>query len=576
MSKQSRRFYSFGAFKYFPEDHILLYNGRNVRLSGQTMDMFEFLFKHRNKTITKEALLSEIWPEGGEERNLQRCISTLRARLEDFDSNQYIETRRGEGYRFVAEVTRSLEEDGDTDKHRIAVLPFKISMETGNIIDDPLGLAIADTLITKLGQIRSLLVRPTSSIEKYLGSDQDLQAVGHDLQVDFILEGHVQRANDRILVNVQLVRMDSNDVSWAEAFNERFDDILALQNMIAEQVANALTLRLSGEELALMTKHPTENINALLLYGRGRLYWNKLTPQDLNRAIGLFEEAIALDDNYARAYAGLADSYTLLAWFGNRPPMDVRPLVEATAIKAMTIDPNLAEAYTSLATFQEGYEWNWNKAEKNYRRAIELNPNYHIGHQAYADYLARLGRFHEAQEHYDEALKIKADASFTHAMKAWAYVFANQPERALKHGRIALECQENYFFAYLVIGEAYEQQEKFDEAASMMLKAVEHSSGHSFAMTWLAIAYALSDRKPAARKILNDLKERSEQQYVPPYFMGLIYAVSGENKRAFELLEKAYEVRDSYLGYLRVDYYVKDLRADARYESLLRRIGLSL
>jgi len=578
MSKHPRRFYTFGSFQFFPEDHILLYNGRNVGLSGQSLKMFEFLFEHRNRWVAKKDLLREIWPEGGEDSNLQRCIATLRAHIGRFDNDEFIETQRGLGYRFVAEVTVGSEEDAKVEKHRIAVLPFKISSIGGKELDDSLDLAMADTLITKLTQVNSLLVRPTSSIEKYAESaDQDLWSIADELGVEYLLVGRGQVANDRIHLNVQLVYRDSKTVSWASSFNEPFDDVFELQNSIAEHVANTLKLRLSPEEFVLMTKHATENIEALLLYDRGRLYWNRLTPQDLNKAIELFEEAIALDNNYAKAYAGLADSYTLQAWFSNRPPSQLRPLVAATATRAIAIDPNLAEAYTSLATFLEGYEWNWPEAEKNYRRAIELNPDYHIGHQAYADLLARLGRFREAQEQYDEALKIKPDAFFTHAMKAWAHVFANQPELALKHGNIALEYREKYFFAYLVIGEALEQQGRFDEAISMILKAVDYSGGHAFATTWLAIAYALSDRKPAARKILKGLEETNAQHYVPPYFMALICGVLRDDDRMFEWLEKALEARDSYLGYLKVEYYLdNNLRADPRYKILLRRIGFPI
>jgi TolB-like protein len=263
----------------------------------------------------------------------------------------------------------------------IAVLPFKPLGTEGS--DEVLGLGMADALITKLSNLRKIVVRPTSAVLKYTGPGHDPLAVGRELSVDSVLDGKIQKLGDRVRVTVQLVRVRDGLPLWAEKFDEQFTSIFAVEDSISEQVTKALVLKLTGEEKKQLSKHYTESPEAYQLYLKGRYFWNKRAAEDLEKSIKFFEQAIGKDPNYALAYAGLADAYSVLA-NTPLPQRDAMSKAKAAAMKALELDDTLAEAHTSLALVKMSYDWDWPGAEREFKRALELNPNYATAHHWYA------------------------------------------------------------------------------------------------------------------------------------------------------------------------------------------------
>ncbi|MBA2378121.1 MAG: winged helix-turn-helix domain-containing protein, partial [Blastocatellia bacterium] len=278
----------------------------------------------------------------------------------------------------------------------IAVLPFKPI--TANERDESLELGMSDTLITRLSSIGQITVRPMSAVRRYTDLEQDAVAAGRELQVESVLEGNIQRAGERIRISARLVRVIDEKTLWTETFDEKFTDIFAVQDSISQKIVVALALHLSGEEQNQLTKKYTADTEAYQLYLQGRYFWNKVTPEGFEKSLVFYRQAIAIDPNYALAYAGLADSYNLLGSYGVLPLKESHPKARAAAEKALEIDGELAEAHTSLATVIADYYWDWAEAEKHFKQAIALNPNYPVARNWYSQHLARMGRFEEAIE----------------------------------------------------------------------------------------------------------------------------------------------------------------------------------
>lgn len=453
----------------------------------------------------------------------------------------------------------------------IAVLPFKmIGAEGGN---EYLGLGMADALITRLGNIRVVTLRPTSAVRKYTDHEQDPVAAGREQGVDAVLDGSVQRAGDRIRVTVQLVSVQSGMPLWTGKFDEKFTNIFAVQDSISEQVARALVPELTGEEQRRLTKRYTENTEAYQIYLKGRYFWNKRTEEGYKRAIEYFEQALEKDPHYAQSYAGLADSHILVGVASGRPWKEMLRKAEAAAVKALEIDDTLAEAHTSLAMIkaisgQDDY------SEREFKRAIELNPSYSTAHHWYSLFLAGRGRFDEGLREIKRAQELDPLSLIINADVAWVFYFARQYDRVIEHCQKTLEIDPDFVPAHFSLGLAYEQKAMYKEAIEELQKAVilsERSPGH---LGELGRIYAVSGNRGEAMKILAELKELSKRRHVKPQSIAVVYIGLGEKDHAFEWLEKAYEERDGWVTSLNVDPRVDSLRADPRFADLLRRVGL--
>jgi eukaryotic-like serine/threonine-protein kinase len=454
----------------------------------------------------------------------------------------------------------------------IAVLPFKM-LRREEQTDEYLGVGMADAIITKLSNIRRIIVRPTSSVLKYAHSEADLLAAGHELDVGFVLDGRIQRANDRVRVTVQLIRVRDGAPLWAAKFDENFTDIFTVEDSISGQVAQALMPKLSGEEQEMLSKRETENAQAYQAYLKGRYYWNTFTEEGLAQAIFHFMEAIEEDPNYAQAYAGVADYYNYLGVWGVLPPKESFAAAKDAALKALSLDDTLAEAHTSLAFALLAYDWDWEQAEVSFKRAIELNPSYATAHQWYAYLTGAQGRHAEAITEIECAQKLDPLSPMIATSASLIFFNARQYDRSLEELGKALELDPAYFVAYQAYGWCYALKGRFEEALASSRKSVALSQRNPMALWSLGYVLAVAGHEGEAREVALEMIEAREKHYVSSYFIACVYAGLNEPDEAFKWLEKAYEERDWWLLWMRVQPNLDNLRDDPRFQNLLRRVA---
>jgi DNA-binding winged helix-turn-helix (wHTH) protein/TolB-like protein/Tfp pilus assembly protein PilF len=449
----------------------------------------------------------------------------------------------------------------------IAVLPFKPISADGR--DEYLELGMADALITKLSNVSRLVVRSTNSVRKYAALEQDPVAAGRELRVDSVLEGNLQRLNDRIRVTARLVNVADGQALWTDEFDAKLTNIFVVQDSISEQITRALALKLTGEEKKLLAKRYTQNTEAYQLYQRGRYFWNKRTEEGLKKAIDYFQQAIDRDSNYALAYAGLADSYALSDLYsGGLLLRDVFPKAKAAAEKALEMDEALAEAHTSLAYVKYYYDWDWPSAEREFRRAIEINPNYATAHQWYAEYLFYMARFDESIAEIERARELDPASLVINTELGSPYFYMRQYDQAMEKYRKALEMDPSFFLGNYCVALCYGQKSMFGEAITAL-------GGGKDVSAMVGYFYAVSGRKREAQEMLKKLMEISKRQYFSPYLIAKVHAGLGEKDQAFTWLEKAREDRDERIVMLKVDQHLDSLRSDPRFQVLLRRLGLA-
>jgi DNA-binding winged helix-turn-helix (wHTH) protein/TolB-like protein len=456
----------------------------------------------------------------------------------------------------------------------IAVLPFKSLGVDGS--DEYLGIGIAETLTTRLSALKLLTVRPTSAVLKYAASDKETVVAGRELGVETVLEGSIRRLGERVRATARLVRVSDGSLLWADKFDESFTDIFKVEDSISGKVAEALALKLSGEEQKRLTKRYTDNAEAYHLYLKGRYFWNKRTEEGFNRGIAQFEQAVEKDSNYALAYAGLADSYVGLTFYNFAAPDETMPKAKGAAMNALAIDNALAEAHASLAHVLMNYDWNWPEAEREFKLSIELNPDYATAHQWYAiHYLTATGRLEEALQEMKRALELEPASLVMNAFMGATLYFAGRYGEAIEQCRRTIEMDPNFAVAHWYLGLAYEQTRMFDDAISEFQKAIRLSGGSPLMKSALGHAYAQSNNRAEATRILVELKELSKHRYVSSYEVAAIHVALGENEQAFQLLERAYEEHCFHLVYLTEWPQFGAVRTDPRFQDLARRIGLA-
>ena len=455
---------------------------------------------------------------------------------------------------------------------RIAVLPFKPLVPENR--DQVLELGMADSLIAKLSNIREIVVRSLNSVRKYSGLDQDPVAAGRELEVSSVLEGNVQKSSDRIRVSARLINVADGSSLWANTFDEKFTNVFAVQDAISQKVADALALRLSGEENKRLTRRYTENVEAYQLYLTGRYHWNKLTPPEITKSIEFFKKAIELDPTYALAYFGLADAYRSLAPTSEVPSKDTLPQAQAAATKALELDETLAEPHATLAFIHTWYDWNWSGAEREAKRAIELNPNWSFGHIAYAQMLSVTGRSQEAIAEGARAVELDPLSLIINALNGYHLHLARRDDEAIARLKKTVELDSNFWIAHQFLGMAYIEKKMYPEAISEFSQAVKLSGGNSEPLALNGYASVLSGDTAKGRAVLKELKSLESQRYLPPSNLALLSYVLGEKDEAFSWLEKAYQDRDIRLCRLKVDSKWDSMRSDPRFVEILKRIGL--
>lgn len=463
---------------------------------------------------------------------------------------------------------------GNQTIRSVAVLPF---INAGADPDtEYLSDGITESLINSLAQLPNLTVMSRDSVFRYKGHGTSAQAAGRELNVQAVLTGRVVQRGDTLSISADLVDVDNNRQLWGEQYTRKISDILAVQEEISREISDKLRLRLTGDEQKRLVKRYTDNTEAYQLYLKGRYHSSKITEGGLKKGIEYFQQAIEMDPSYALAYAGLADSYMNLGGvFGFSSPREYFPKAKAAALKALEFDETLAEAHASLATAKLNYEWNWTEAEREFKRAFQLNPNHAEAHQSYGTLLESAGRFVEAIAERQRAQQLDPLSPHRTADVGYPLYYARRYEEAIEYYRKALELEPTFFWSYLWIGQAEVQLGKYQEAIADINRAAALSSGNVRVAATLGHALAISGNKAQALQVLKQLEERARNGYVSPYYFALLYTGLGEKDLALEWLEKAYEERQPYLILIKVEPVFDVLHSDPRFQDLLRRIGLS-
>ncbi len=442
----------------------------------------------------------------------------------------------------------------------MAVLPLRtLGLERDN---EYLGLGLADALINQLGRVREMTIRPISAVQRYASEEaQDPLAAGRELGVEAVLEGSVQADGDKLRVTMRLLRVGDGVALWAGKFDEKFTDIFTLQDSISQQVAQASVLNLSREERQLLTKRYTDNVEAYRLYLKGRYFWNKRTPAALQQSLKYFKQAIEIDPTYALAYAGLADTYALLVWQEQLPQKEFIPMAKAAAIKALQIDGTLAEAHTPLGFVKFWYEWDFAGAESEYRRAIELNPDYATAHHWYGEFLVLTGRAEEGFRELKLAQALDPLSLIISADIGKSFFFTRQQDQAIEQLQKTLEMDADFPMAHLFLAMAYEQKGMHESAIAELEKEANPPGSRTIFKAVLGYIYGRSGHRAEALSILNDLKApASPMELAPAYKIALVYAGLGEKKQALEWLDQAKTERDPFMIYALTDPNFDSLR----------------
>ncbi len=433
----------------------------------------------------------------------------------------------------------------------IAVLPFENL--SGNPENAYFTDGIQEEILMRLAKIADLKVISRTSTARYKSSPDNLREIAKQLGVANVLEGSVQRSADQVRVNVQLINALTDAHLWAEAYDRELTDIFAVESDIATTIAETLQVKLTGSEKAAIAKRPTANTKAYEFYLKGRFFWNKRTPDGIKQAIVQFQQSIERDPNFALGHAGLADSYIALTFYNFAAPHESMPKAKESAIKALALDNTVAEAHASLAHVLMNYDWNWSAAEKEFKRSIELKPDYATAHEWYAiHYLTATGRLKEAVQEMKKALELEPASLVMNTFMGATLCYAGRYDEAIDQCRRTVEMDPNFAVAHWHLGLAYEQKQVFDAAIEEFQKAISLSGGSPLMKAALGHAYAKSQKKHEANKILGELDELSKQQYVSAYEVAAIYVALRNNEQAFQLLGKAYTEHSFHLVYLNV------------------------
>jgi len=458
----------------------------------------------------------------------------------------------------------------------VAVLPF--ANESVDPQMEYLSDGITESLIRSLSQLPDLKVSARASVFHFKGRQVDPRAVGQELGVRSVLIGRVVQRDGGISISVELADARDNNQIWSERYNWKPADLSAIQADIVKDIAERLRLKLTGDEERLLAKRHTGNAEAYRLYLIGRYYWNKRTEEGLKKAIDYFQQAIDLEPGYALAYTGLADSYDSLVFTFDvsvLPPRDAMPKAKEAAMKARDLDDTLPEAHTSLAMIKLHYDWDWSEAEREFNRAIRLDPNHVNAHHWYSHYLLPLGRIEESLAESRRALQLDPLNMIINVHLGWHYLYSGDYDQAIKQLNKTIEMDKNYGLAHRFLGLAYERKGMYAEAITELQTAISLVGGTAETKAELAYALAVSGKRDEAQKILDQLRRQSKQHYVSPYLIALIHAGLGNKEQAFEWLEKAYDDRSDLLVYLKVEPKLAGLHSDPRFQDLLRRLRLA-
>jgi TolB-like protein/Flp pilus assembly protein TadD/predicted Ser/Thr protein kinase len=434
---------------------------------------------------------------------------------------------------------------------------------------------IAEEIIGALTKVDGIRVVARTSAFSFKGKNEDIRTIARKLNVDAVLEGSVRMADNRLRINAQLINAADGYHLWSERYDRQMEDVFAIQDEITLAIVNKLKVTLLGGEREALVKRSTEDVEAYNLYLKGRYFWNKRTETGYLKSLEYFRQAIDKDPTYAVAHAGIADSYDLLGWYGYLAPEEAFPRARTAAQRALGLNPTLAEAHASLGWISANYDWDWAAAEREYKRALELNPSYATAHQWYSEFLTYMGRHDESIAEGHKAQELDPLSIIINNDVGQVYYFARRYDEAIAQLRRTLEMDPDFAVAHYLLGLALAQKSLHDEAVEEgRIAATLAGEDDALILSQLGVIYAVSGREAKARQVLAELEELSREKYASPFPVALVHAGLGEKDSAFEWLEKACEKRDHWVETLKVHPVLDGLRGDERYSKLLRATGL--
>ena len=624
----------FGPFTADLRTAELFKYGNRLKLQDRPFEILAMLVERPGEVLSREEMKCRLWPDGtfvDFDNNISSAMGKLRTALGDSAvSPRYIETVGRRGYRFIAEVTLTAVDGSPppqeptgpvvlpgpqaeveprhpwrliaalflllataavayfrwprppfasqpgAERAMLAVLPF--SNLTGDASQDYFSDGFTEEMITQLGRLdpAHFGVIARTSVMTYKNGPERLDRIARVLGVQYVLEGSVRRDANRVRITAQLIQVKDQTHLFAREYDRELKDVLVLQNEIAQEIADEIQLALnSGRRTRPPSQMPLspQAYEAYDLYLKGRYFWNKRTPQGFRQATQYFQQATAADPSYARAYAGLADSYALMSSYYLGPQNELMPKARAAALKALQLNDGLAEAHTSLALISENYDWDWQTAEKEFRRAIELDPNYATARQWYAEFLAFQGRFPEALQESERARRLDPLSLAIATDQGAILYYARQYGRAAEQLRAVLDMDGNLSRTRGLLVDVYAHQGHSDDAMKIVTSMA--NAFPAWALEHKAFVLALSGQQQRASEAVVKAEQatrRSHQDPVP--VLATAYAVIGDKTRAFAWLDKAYEAHSNLITCLKVDPAFDPLRSDPRFQSLLRRVGL--
>ena len=614
MVAENEKSHKFNGFRIDGARRLLVDSEENpVSLTPKVFDLLLYLVENRGRLLSKDELMSAIWPDTVvEESNLTQNISILRRALGDVKGdNSFIATVPGRGYKFVADVTTDERAKSEAEPEQtklvggsgrrmayvsailaaaavvvgifylfaskrttaeapkvLAILPFKPLVSDSS--DEALEMGMTDTLIARMSSNPGLILRPLSSVRQFSRADVDPQTAGHKLGADTVLEGSVQRWGDKIRVNVRLISVDSGEPLWSATFDDKYTDIFTVEDAISSKVADALRLRLARPAGG----GQTQNVEAYRLYLQGRLFQFRSTPQDIRQAIAFYEQALELDPNYALAYAGIADSYRMLPITSDVAASEAFPKSKEAALKALELDNRSSQSHVVLGYVYSWYEWNWPAAEDEMRKAIELDPNNADAHRGLSLLLTVLGRHDEAITEMRQARTLDPLSLPTNALEAQTLFYAGRKDEAIDRLNKTFEIDPNFWIARLMLARIYISENRWSDALTELEKARIASGGNTEAISLAAYSLARLGRADEARNKIDELRERSDANYIPAYNIALAYNGLGDTEQAIKWLQDAVERHDVRVILLKVDHKWDNLRSDSRFISIMNKVGI--
>ncbi len=458
------------------------------------------------------------------------------------------------------------------DQKSIAVLPFVNMSADKN--DEYLSDGVSEELITALSKITGLQVKARTSSFAFKGKNEDIQKIGELLHVSHLLEGSVAKAGNKLRITAQLIQASDGNHLWSDTYDREMQDIFAVRSEVAQQVAATLKVRLLGEEKKQLDKKPTENLEAYNLYRQGRYYGDRVSEEGIKKALPLFEQAIQKDPRFALAYAGMADTYVAAA-DAFIAPREAFSKAKEAALKAIELDDTLAEAHASLGLVHYHYDWDWAAAEKEFKRALVLNPQSAWSYAVYSQFLGGMGRVDEANEQGRRSLEIDPLSVTARWCLGWAFLSAGRSDEAIEQLSKAVELDPGSAWARTFLGRAYLIKGMQQRAIQELETARRSEPDDVFVLALLGYGYAVTGRQSDAFKILQRLDEMERRRYVSRAARAYVYAGLGDKDKAFEWLEKAYQERSDALAWFRLEPESKSLRSDPRFATLMRKIGFT-